>query len=101
MAWPKAPSPVAARVAPSPSPRPNHRRRPSRPSPLPPEASETVGMSQDAIIRLEGIRKTYFLGEVQVHALRGIDLEVEEGSYVALMGPSGSGKSTMLNLLGC
>lgn len=55
-----------------------------------------------AIIRLEQIHKTYQLGdEVQVRALENVDLEITEGSYVAIMGPSGSGKSTMLNVLGC
>jgi putative ABC transport system ATP-binding protein len=55
-----------------------------------------------AIIRLEGIEKRYVLGaEVEVRALRGVDLAIQAGSYVAIMGPSGSGKSTMLNVLGC
>ncbi len=55
-----------------------------------------------AIIRLEEIEKTYQLGgEVKVQALRGVNLEIHAGSYVAIMGPSGSGKSTMLNVLGC
>jgi len=58
-------------------------------------------MPGDPVIRLAGIEKVYQLGEVQVCALNGVDLEIEEGSYVAIMGPSGSGKSTMLNLLGC
>ena len=56
----------------------------------------------EPIIRLEGIEKRYVLGaEVEVRALRGVNLEVMPGSYVAIMGPSGSGKSTMLNILGC
>lgn len=54
------------------------------------------------IILLDAIQKIYALGEeAQVHALRGVDLAIHPGSYVAIMGPSGSGKSTMLNLLGC
>ncbi len=59
-------------------------------------------MSGHAIIRLERVEKRYQLGgEVEVRALRGVDLEITRGSYTAIMGPSGSGKSTLLNLLGC
>ena len=55
-----------------------------------------------AIIRIEGVEKRYVLGgEADVLALRGVDLEVGAGAYLAIMGPSGSGKSTLLNLLGC
>ena len=57
--------------------------------------------SDNAVIRTAGVRKTYDTGEVQVEALKGIDLRVGPGEMVAIMGASGSGKSTMLNILGC
>jgi putative ABC transport system ATP-binding protein len=55
----------------------------------------------DDLIRVEHLMKTYYLGEVQVPALRGVDLCIKAGEFVAIMGASGSGKSTFMNILGC
>ena len=54
-----------------------------------------------ALIREQDVWKTYQVGDQQVHALRGLSMDVEKGEYTALMGPSGSGKSTLMNMLGC
>jgi len=53
------------------------------------------------VIEIKEIKKTYHVGEIQVHALRGVDLTVHSGEFIAIMGASGSGKSTLMNLIGC
>ena len=54
----------------------------------------------DVVFSARGVTKVYHMGEVQVHALRGVDVDLYEGEFVVLLGPSGSGKSTLLNILG-
>jgi putative ABC transport system ATP-binding protein len=54
-----------------------------------------------AVVQLQDIHKTYDSGEVKVHAVRGVSLEIHRGDFIAVMGASGSGKSTMMNLIGC
>src|SRR6188474_3625524 len=58
-------------------------------------------MSSPAIIHLEEIHKSYFMGKQAIPVLKGISLDIFKNEYVALMGPSGSGKSTLMNILGC
>ena len=55
----------------------------------------------EIVVKLENVVKTYFMGENQVQALRGISFEIEQGEFTAIMGPSGSGKSTCMNMIGC
>ncbi|HNU97793.1 MAG TPA: ABC transporter ATP-binding protein, partial [Candidatus Syntrophosphaera thermopropionivorans] len=58
-------------------------------------------MDNNILISVKGLTKTYQMGEVYVHALRGIDLDIDNREFVAIMGASGSGKTTFMNLLGC
>jgi len=57
--------------------------------------------ADNAVIRVEGLRRVYATGKTEVHALRGVDLSVSRGEMVAIMGASGSGKSTLMNIIGC
>jgi putative ABC transport system ATP-binding protein len=63
-------------------------------------AEQSIAVSARPIFEARGLTKVYQMGEVQVQALRGVDLDLYEGEFVVLLGPSGSGKSTLLNILG-
>jgi putative ABC transport system ATP-binding protein len=73
---------------------------------MPVETTSTPSYREDLVssgivIKTEELVKVYEMGAEQVHALRGVDVEIRKGEYVAIMGPSGSGKSTLMNLIGC
>src|SRR6476660_3955081 len=56
---------------------------------------------EGVVIRTYDLWKTYVMGDQEIHAVSGVDIEIKRGEYVAIMGPSGSGKSTLMNLIGC
>ena len=56
---------------------------------------------EQAIIHLDNIQKSYFMGKQELQVLKGLSLDIFKNEYVALMGPSGSGKSTLMNIIGC
>ncbi|MYH08088.1 MAG: ATP-binding cassette domain-containing protein, partial [Rhodothermaceae bacterium] len=58
-------------------------------------------MEREIVMRTEGITKVYAMGKTEVHALQGIDLVVNRGEMIAVVGASGSGKSTLMNIIGC
>ena len=73
---------------------------PVRPSALAAASEAGGGAAPAAVFEARGLSKVYRVGEVEVHALRDVDLDLHPGEFVVLLGPSGSGKSTLLNILG-
>lgn len=57
--------------------------------------------TQSALIQISGLKRSYVMGDTQIDALRGVDLDIYPNEYVAIMGPSGSGKTTLMNMIGC
>ena len=66
-----------------------------------PQRRQRRGQAMTAVIEMTDVRKTYAMGSVEVHALRGLSATITEGEYVAVVGPSGSGKSTLMHIVGC
>ena len=64
-------------------------------------AAVTIDTESNAVIRVRGLQRMYEMGSEQIFALRSVDLDVESGDYLAIMGQSGSGKSTLMNIIGC
>jgi putative ABC transport system ATP-binding protein len=62
---------------------------------------QELPVSSSPVIQVQDVHKFYDLGETKVHALRGVDMTIQPGEFVAIMGSSGSGKSTFMNMLGC